>query len=185
MRRGEIAAMDWQHVDLSRRSVTLPVTKTGISRTIPLSIAAKSILTDLLKGKEKPSDGAVWAWEADCMTREFIRLCQEHGFDDLRFHDLRHEATSRLFEKGLALMEVASYKTRCAIFRLALPWVIGMVVMMSRPPRATSVRQADSSASLCTATAGCRNIPEPCHSRVHARMLTAHLVQRLRLPRTC
>ena len=42
------------------------------------------------------------------MTRQFIRLCQEHGFDDLRFHDLRHEATSRLFEKGLALMEVAS-----------------------------------------------------------------------------
>ena len=27
---------------------------------------------------------------------------------DLRFHDLRHEATSRLFEKGLGIMEVAS-----------------------------------------------------------------------------
>ena len=31
------------------------------------------------------------------------------GFlEDLRFHDLRHEATSRLFEMGLEIMEVAS-----------------------------------------------------------------------------
>ena len=27
---------------------------------------------------------------------------------DLRFHDLRHEATTRLFEKGLNVMEVAA-----------------------------------------------------------------------------
>ena len=31
-----------------------------------------------------------------------------HGIEGLRFHDLRHEATSRFFEKGLNIMEVAS-----------------------------------------------------------------------------
>ena len=30
------------------------------------------------------------------------------GIIDLRFHDLRHEATSRFFEKGLNVMEVAA-----------------------------------------------------------------------------
>ena len=30
------------------------------------------------------------------------------GIENLRFHDLRHEATTRLFEKGLNIMEVAS-----------------------------------------------------------------------------
>ncbi len=30
------------------------------------------------------------------------------SIENLRFHDLRHEATTRLFEKGLNIMEVAS-----------------------------------------------------------------------------
>ena len=38
----------------------------------------------------------------------FTRLKEQCGIEDLRFHDLRHEATSRLFEKGLNTMEVAS-----------------------------------------------------------------------------
>ena len=35
-------------------------------------------------------------------------VCRRAGFIDLRFHDLRHEATSRFFEKGLNVMEVAA-----------------------------------------------------------------------------
>ena len=38
----------------------------------------------------------------------FLRLCRRLGIDDLRFHDLRHEATSRFFEKGLNPVEVAT-----------------------------------------------------------------------------
>jgi integrase len=37
-----------------------------------------------------------------------MRTCDRAGLDDFHFHDLRHEATSRLFEKGLNPMEVAS-----------------------------------------------------------------------------
>jgi integrase len=37
-----------------------------------------------------------------------MRTIRRAGIEDLRFHDLRHEATTRLFEKGLNLMEVAS-----------------------------------------------------------------------------
>ena len=36
------------------------------------------------------------------------RACKKTNIKGLRFHDLRHEATSRLFEKGLSIMEVAS-----------------------------------------------------------------------------
>ena len=36
------------------------------------------------------------------------RACKRAGIADLRFHDLRHEATSRFFEKGLNVMEVAA-----------------------------------------------------------------------------
>ena len=38
----------------------------------------------------------------------FLKLCRKVKIDDLHFHDLRHEATSRLFEKGLNPVEVAT-----------------------------------------------------------------------------
>ena len=39
--------------------------------------------------------------------REFQRARNSAGITDLRFHDLRHTATTRLFERGLGIMEVA------------------------------------------------------------------------------
>lgn len=42
------------------------------------------------------------------MTKAFAVAALRAGFPDIRFHDLRHEATSRLFERGLNSMEVAA-----------------------------------------------------------------------------
>ena len=39
---------------------------------------------------------------------EFLKLCRRKRIHDLHFHDLRHEGTSRLFEKGLNPVEVAT-----------------------------------------------------------------------------
>ncbi len=44
----------------------------------------------------------------DSITQAFERVCQRAGIEDLRFHDLRHEATSRFFERGLSIMEVSA-----------------------------------------------------------------------------
>ena len=46
MRRGELAGMTWEMVDLKKRTVTLPETKSGQKRIVPLSSAAISILKD-------------------------------------------------------------------------------------------------------------------------------------------
>ncbi|MHB1580757.1 MAG: site-specific integrase [Acidithiobacillus sp.] len=45
---------------------------------------------------------------ADSITQAFDRARKRAGIEDLRFHDLRHEATSRLFEKGFNPMEVSA-----------------------------------------------------------------------------
>ena len=42
------------------------------------------------------------------VKRAYIRAARRAGIENLRFHDLRHEATTRLFEKGLNIIEVAS-----------------------------------------------------------------------------
>ena len=44
----------------------------------------------------------------DALKQSFKRAVRRAGISGLRFHDLRHEATSRFFEKGLNVMEVAS-----------------------------------------------------------------------------
>ena len=45
---------------------------------------------------------------AEAIKRSYMRALRRAEIEGLRFHDLRHEATTRLFEKGLNIMEVAS-----------------------------------------------------------------------------
>ncbi|MGH8220084.1 MAG: site-specific integrase [Steroidobacteraceae bacterium] len=104
MRRGEIAAMQWAHVALDLRVLNIPITKTGIPRDVPLSPRAIAVLENL----PGPRKGPVWELAAASMSQAFERACVRAGLTDLRFHDLRHEAASRLFEHGLNTMEVAS-----------------------------------------------------------------------------
>ena len=104
-RRGEIVAMRWEHINLERRTWHIPTTKNGVPRTVPLSPQAVKTLKDL----PRRIDGKVWALgRADGITQAFDRICQQAGIKGLNFHDLRHEATSRLFEKGWNIMEVAA-----------------------------------------------------------------------------
>ncbi len=42
----------------------------------------------------------------EAVKRAYARAVRRAAIKDLRFHDLSHEATSRLFEKGLNIMEV-------------------------------------------------------------------------------
>lgn len=106
MRQSELVRMHWRHVDLKRRTVFLPVTKNGDSRTVPLSNNAVAVvLTTLprsIKGDMFP--GAT----TEAIKKAFIRATRRAGIEDLHFHDLRHEATTRLFEQGLNIMEVSS-----------------------------------------------------------------------------
>ncbi|WP_226818630.1 site-specific integrase [Acidithiobacillus montserratensis] len=105
MRRGEIAAMRWEHINSSKRVLMVPETKTGEARQVPLS----SIAVQVLQSLPRHISGKAWGplHEAS-LSRAFARACKRAGIEDLRFHDLRHEATSRLFEKGLNPMQVAS-----------------------------------------------------------------------------
>ena len=104
MRRGEIASMRWEHVNFKEKTLFIPDTKSGTPRHIPLSCRALEIL-DILPRR---LDGWVFGLKPRSITQTFERVCRRAGIVDLRFHDLRHEATSRLFEKGLNTMEVAS-----------------------------------------------------------------------------
>ena len=122
MRQGEIAGMTLPIVDLKKRTVTLLETKNGEKRIVPLSTEALRILSRLTRR----IDGKVWgvtnhavsvAWRRALARarRMYEKECEEKKekpdpafLVDLTFHDLRHEATSRFFEKGLNPMQVAA-----------------------------------------------------------------------------
>ncbi len=104
MRRGEIAAMRWEHVDRKARVLLVPETKTGTPRRVPLSSRALAVLDGLVRR----IDGRVWGMRPDSISQAFERICSTAGIEGLTFHDLRHEATSRIFEKGLNPMQVST-----------------------------------------------------------------------------
>jgi integrase len=54
-------------------------------------------------------DDRIFPTSAKSIQGSFFRACRKLGIDDLHFHDLRHEAISRLFEAGYQIHEVAQF----------------------------------------------------------------------------
>ena len=126
MRLSEIVNLTWGNVNLQARTAHLPDTKNGEARTIPLSTRALASLTGQKSHPIQRIDGRVFSSTPHAVTVAFRRAVQrgrqihldelrtkgmtdQQGFlTDLRFHDLRHEAVSRLFELGLNVIEVGS-----------------------------------------------------------------------------
>ncbi|WP_298139006.1 site-specific integrase [Acidiferrobacter sp.] len=104
MRRGEIAGLRWEHIDRGKRSAFLPETKNGFARSVPLSSAALAVLDSL----PHCNDGSVFGMTENAITLAMKRACAKAKIAGLTFHDLRHEAVSRLFENtDLDAMEIA------------------------------------------------------------------------------
>jgi len=96
MRRSEIVFLTWS--EISGSVIEKKDSKNGEARTIPLTQKAKAALGDRGIGRLFPTFPRK-AWEL---------ALKKAGLLDFTFHDLRHEAVSRLFERGLNQFEVAA-----------------------------------------------------------------------------
>lgn len=105
MRQGELLGIEWKHVNLEQRFITLPqmLTKTNRSRSIPLSSIASQTLREIRK-----DDGQVIPLKKTTLNKAWNRILRMCCISNLTWHDLRHQATSLLFEKGLTAEEVMS-----------------------------------------------------------------------------
>ena len=107
MRLGELLSLTWANIDLGKRVARLQDTKNGESRTVPLSTAAVKAISALPRHISSPF--VFWCWtRSDSFENTWRRAVGKARISDLRFHDLRHEAVSRLFERDLNVMEVAA-----------------------------------------------------------------------------
>lgn len=104
MRRGELLSIRWEHVDLQNRTAFLSDTKNGESRTVPLSTAAVQVLAEL----PRHISGVVIPVKFFTLDAAFKRARKRAGLNDLRFHDLRRTAITRMAEKLPNVIELAA-----------------------------------------------------------------------------
>ena len=104
MRRGELLSLRWENINLKERTAHLPDTKNGEARDVPLSPIAIQILEEL----PRAINGDVLNTSPEGIKSAYERARKRAGMEHFNFHDLRHEAISRLFERGWNVMEVAA-----------------------------------------------------------------------------
>ncbi len=107
MRMREIYTLEHSQIDVARRTIFLDKTKNGSKRQVPMT----SVLLAKLAAYQGDFGGRLFPfWEgvrsplalrrvSSKLSRQFERIFVAAGCADLGFHDLRHEATSRLYEK--------------------------------------------------------------------------------------
>ena len=117
MRHSEILNLRRSQVDLNRRIARLTETKNGDARTVPLTQLATDTFRKALNNPVRPIDtDLIFFGEPGrngkrgpyCFNRIWIEIKNQLGIQNLRFHDLRHEAVSRLVEAGFSDQEVST-----------------------------------------------------------------------------
>jgi integrase len=98
MRLSEILGIQPKHIDWKVRSVKLGRTKSGRSRTVPMARPVVEALKDFEGFKLTAAQA----------SQRFRALTAELGIEDLRFHDLRHTACTRMRQAGIDVFTMAS-----------------------------------------------------------------------------
>ena len=112
MRQGEIHRMVWEEIDFEDSTILIrnrkhPTQKQGNDMVIPMFKSAREVL--LREYNRSKRVGRLWEVErSESISDRFALVRKKAGLVDLRFHDLRHEATSRLFDAGLSIPQVAA-----------------------------------------------------------------------------
>ncbi|MCC8947832.1 site-specific integrase [Bradyrhizobium sp. Arg62] len=114
MRQEEICRPDWPLVDMKKRILTIidrkdPRKKDGNNQKVPLlNLTGYDAWEIMLQQRIiTRGQGRVFPYNHRSVSKAFARACEELKIEDLHFHDLRHEGTSRLFEAGLTIEKVA------------------------------------------------------------------------------
>lgn len=104
-RKNEILRAKWENVDLRRRVILVPVSKSGKAREIILPKEAVKVIHEL-KGR-----GGTWLFpgrNGKCVSDIYYywsRLRARLGLEGMRVHDLRHSFASFLVSSGGSLYE--------------------------------------------------------------------------------
>ncbi len=115
LRQEEICRVTWSDLNARTKMLTIrdrkdPREKKGNDQRIPLLAVSgydPIALIDEQRSIRGNEDDRIFPYMHKSAGTAFTRACKDLGIEDLHFHDLRHEGTSRLFEAGFAIQQVA------------------------------------------------------------------------------
>lgn len=110
-RQGEICEITWENYDQEHdrqlvKNMKSPGQKRGNDVWVEVPAEAARIM-NIMK-RLKPNSDRIFPFNSDTVSRRFTFACNLLGIEDLHFHDLRHEAASRLIEMGRTIPQTAS-----------------------------------------------------------------------------
>lgn len=128
MRMREMYSLEPDQVNLKLRTVFLDKTKNGDKRQVPLTSVALRVLK-----KHKPVGKLLFPWwdgrleslekTTETLSKYWGRIFESAGCQDLHFHDLRHEATSRIFERttlrAADIAKITGHRSEKSLMRYA------------------------------------------------------------------
>jgi integrase len=114
LRQDEICRVTFEDVCVRTKMLCVrdrkdPRKKVGNDQRIPLLTVSGYSPLDVIEEQRclVGGNGRIFPYKGRSIGTAFRRTCRELGISDLHFHDLRHEATSRLFEAGFSIEQVA------------------------------------------------------------------------------
>jgi integrase len=115
MRQNEICRIEWPDFDPHKRMLLIrdrkdPRRKSGNNQRIPLLDVAGYDACAIIEEQRScvgNNSGRIFPYNARSLGTAFRRQCRDLKIEDLHFHDLRHEGTSRLFETGFSIEQVS------------------------------------------------------------------------------
>ena len=134
MRLGELCALKVQDVYAEDRYVIIHDSKNGDPRTVPLTKQAQDLFARLVEGL-KPTD-PVFPLSSDSLGLYFREKRNQAGLVDIRFHDTRHEAATRLskkFANVLQLSAITGHRSLQSLKRYYNPTPAELVAKLDQP----------------------------------------------------
>jgi integrase len=127
LRFGEVANLQWKHVNLENGFITLETTKNGDSRAVPVPDQVGNYLRNLERPKPSeefvfPSKVRAKRYPLSMIRKAFQKALKQAGIENFRYHDLRHTCASHLAMNGATqaeLMEILGHRSPAMTRRYA------------------------------------------------------------------
>ena len=109
LRQAMLFSLRWEWVDLGARVIRIPIEfRRMANKGVPAALPLSSQAVNTLRAMPRAINGKVFDTTTNAVVMVWKKSLRDLKITGLRWHDLRHEAASRFFEKGLHPMQVAA-----------------------------------------------------------------------------
>lgn len=120
LRCGMLFEMEWAWIDFKRQVLDIPIRyREKANKGVPVAVPLSSRAVAALQSLPRSIDGKVFGCSRNAVLLVWKRVLNKKEINGIRWHDLRHEGVSRLFEKSLNVMEAASISGHKSFVMLA------------------------------------------------------------------